>query len=31
MNITKGFFWSNWLFIKDFIVELSDKYKQNEN
>jgi hypothetical protein len=27
----KGFFWLNWLFIKDFVVELSDKYKQDEN
>ena len=27
----KGFFWINYLFIKDFIVELSDKYKQDEN
>jgi hypothetical protein len=31
MNIGKGFFWLNWLFIKDFVVELSDKYKQDEN
>jgi hypothetical protein len=31
MNIKKGFFWFNWLFIKDFVVELSDKYKQDEN
>jgi len=27
----KGFFTFNWLFIKDFVVELSDKYKQDEN
>jgi hypothetical protein len=26
-----GFFWINYIFIKDFIVELSNKYKQNEN
>jgi len=31
MNIRNGFFWLNWLFIKDFVVELSDKYKQDEN
>jgi hypothetical protein len=26
-----GFFWINYIFIKDFIVNLSNKYKQNEN
>jgi hypothetical protein len=26
-----GFFWINYIFIKDFIVDLSNKYKQNEN
>ena len=31
INIRKGFFWPNWLFVKDFVVELSDKYKQDEN
>ncbi len=31
INIRKGFFWLNWLFVKDFVVELSDKYKQDEN
>lgn len=31
MDIPKGFFWANWLFIKDFVVELSGKYNQDEN
>lgn len=31
MDIPKGFFWANWLFVKDFLVGLSDKYKQDEN
>ena len=31
MDIRKGFFWPNWLFVKDFLVELSDKYKQDED
>ena len=31
MDISKGFFWPNWLFVKDFLVELSDKYKQDED
>lgn len=31
IDIPKGFFWANWLFIKDFVVELSDKYNQDEN
>ena len=31
INIRKGFFYFNWLFVKDFIVGLSDKYKQDEN
>lgn len=26
-----GFFFLNWLFIKDFVVGLSDKYKQDAN
>lgn len=26
-----GFFFINYIFMKDFIVELSDKYKQDEN
>lgn len=29
--INRGFFFLNWLFIKDFLVGLSDKYKQDEN
>lgn len=28
---TRGFFFLNWLFIKDFLVGLSDKYMQDEN
>ena len=31
IDIPKGFFWANWLFVKDFLVGLSDKYKQDEN
>lgn len=26
-----GFFWTNRFFIKDFVIPLSNKYKQNEN
>jgi len=26
-----GFFYANYLFVKNFIVDLSNKYKQNEN
>ena len=28
---TRGFFYINRFFIKDFILELSNKYKQDEN
>ena len=28
---TSGFFWLNRFFIKDFVVPLNNKYKQNEN